>query len=410
RNLIVAGELANVKHHARSGHVYFTLKDRDAQIRGVMFQINVHRLDFRPADGIEVIVHGGVSMYEARGEVQLYAEFIEPRGKGAAHIAIERLAAKLKAEGLFERSRKRKLPWLPRGVGIVTSLNGAALRDMLKVLRRRFPGMPVVVAQTSVQGETAPWELINAIRAINRYAATRTLASDPPIDVLIVGRGGGSYEDLHAFNEEHVARAIVASALPVLSAVGHETDLTIADLVADRRALSPSEGAELVVPPRAELTDRLRRIEQRLRAAIGRHARRATDVLARHEHRLTLLHPARRLRELSRRADQVGDGLDAAMRDRLDALRHRLDTARGRLQRAIDQRLQSARTRLPYLEARLVALSPDRVLERGYSLTLDDAGRPIVDASQVAPGAQIVTRLHRGRVASRVERVDPPPA
>ena len=429
--VLVAGELANVKHHGRSGHIYFTLKDRDAQIRGVMFQINTQRLEFRPADGIEVLVRGGVSMYETRGEVQLYAESIEPRGKGASQLAIEQLAARLKQEGLFERSRKRKLPWLPRGVGIVTSLNGAALRDMLKVLKRRFPGLPVVVAAASVQGEAAVREVIRAVRALNRYAADP--GNGPPIDVMIVGRGGGSYEDLAAFNDEQVARAIVASALPVVSAVGHETDLTIADLVADRRALSPSEGAELVVPSRAELLDRTRKTGQRLDAAMRRSLRLAQDRASQIGQRLDRHDPARRLREFARQTDTLADRLDAAVQrllqaqrarvdtaarmlrphhplTRLAALREELDDAAARLDRATQLRLQTARDRLPQLAARFDALSPLRVLERGYSVTLDESGHAVIDADQVKPGGRIITRLKNGQLVSRVEAAQPPDA
>src|SRR5574341_1951041 len=243
----VEGEVSNFKHHT-SGHMYFTLRDAAAQIRAVMFRGNNRLLKFQPKDGLAVLVFGAVSVYERRGEYQINVEFMEPKGVGALQLAFEQLKARLEVEGLFDAARKRPLPRLPRKVGIITSPTGAVIRDMLTIIGRRFPGLAVLIHPVQVQGEAAAQEIA---------AALARMGQRPDLDVLIVARGGGSLEDLLAFNEEVVARAIAASPIPVISAVGHETDVTIADFVADLRAPTPSAAAELAVRTRAEILDQI---------------------------------------------------------------------------------------------------------------------------------------------------------
>src|SRR3954454_22762856 len=253
----VEGELSNCRTW-NTGHVYFTLKDGDAQIKAVMFRSAVRYLKFKPEDGMHVIVRGQLSVYEPKGEYQIVCEHLEPRGLGALQMAVEQLKKKLHAEGLFDAARKRPLPSLPRIIGIVTSLEGAALRDIIKVLRRRHPNAHLLIRPTRVQGEGAAAEIADALRAIVKV---------PGVDVVIVGRGGGSFEDLLAFNQEPVARAIAAAPVPVVSAVGHEVDVTIADFVADLRAPTPSAAAELVVTAKDEFCARVSRLSRRLEAA-----------------------------------------------------------------------------------------------------------------------------------------------
>src|SRR5512139_1004597 len=254
----VEGELSNFKHHT-SGHMYFTLKDAQAQIRGVMFRGHNRLLRFQPADGLSVLVCGTVTVYERRGEYQINVEFMEPKGIGALQLAFEQLKAKLEAEGLFDESRKRPLPLLPRKIGIITSPTGAVIRDMLTVIGRRFPGLEVLIHPVAVQGEGAAGEIA---------AALGRLGVRTDLDVLVVARGGGSLEDLWAFNEEAVARAIAASPIPVISAVGHETDVTIADFVADLRAPTPSAAAELVIAAKKEFVSRIEQLASRLNGSM----------------------------------------------------------------------------------------------------------------------------------------------
>ncbi|HWP99936.1 MAG TPA: exodeoxyribonuclease VII large subunit, partial [Vicinamibacterales bacterium] len=259
----VEGEISNCRAW-NTGHLYFTLKDETAQIRAVMFRSAVRYLRFTPEDGLHVVARGRVAVYDPKGEYQLVCEHLEPKGYGARQVAFEQLKRRLQAEGLFDAARKRPLPTLPRRIGIVTSLDGAAIRDMLKVLRRRYPNLHIVIRPTRVQGEGAAAEIARALADMGRFGG---------VDVIIVGRGGGSAEDLWAFNEEAVARSIAAAPVPVISAVGHEIDVTIADFVADVRAPTPSAAAEMVVARKDEYCARIDRLAERLRAA----ARRAVD-------------------------------------------------------------------------------------------------------------------------------------
>jgi len=336
RDVWVQGEISNFKHHT-SGHMYFTLKDDRAQVRCVMFRSATMRLRFVPENGMEVIARGQVSVYERDGQYQLYVQVMEPRGVGALHVAFEQLKARLEAEGLFDPARKRPLPRLPRRVGIVTSPTGAALRDIIRVARRRFPNITLVVAPVLVQGDEAPPQVIRAIELLNQHGR---------VDVIIVGRGGGSLEDLWAFNDEGVARAIAASAVPVVSAVGHETDFTIADFVADVRAPTPSAAAELVVPSRAELAGTVAGLASRLVGA---------------------LHHRRRLnRERWRRI--TSSRVFRRPFDRVYQERQRLDDLVRRAQAAVIRGIERRRERLAGAAGRLDALSPLAVLGRGYSI------------------------------------------
>jgi len=412
----VTGEVSNFRA-ASSGNHYFTLKDANAQLRAVCFRNLARYLKFKPQDGISVIARGRLSVYEARGEYQLYVEYLEPAGLGALQLAFEQLKQKLAAEGLFDPARKKPLPMLPRAVGVVTSPTGAVIRDIVRILRRRFPNLSIVLYPVKVQGEGAAEEIAAGIEYFNRH---------PLADVLIVARGGGSIEDLWAFNEETVARAIAASKLPVISAVGHETDFTIADFVADLRAPTPSAAAELVVRPRqdleAELDYRARRMAQILRLKLSEARQRLTE-LRMHRAFQTL---AERLRERAQQVDDYVVALERALRARLHAARQqwlgasagivRYDFRRllGLKQAALAARerkletefrcyIADRRNRWAQLAAVLNERSPLTILNRGYSITRDAAGRIVRDAAQVALGDDVSIRLARGELGATVK-------
>jgi exodeoxyribonuclease VII large subunit len=372
----VEGEISNFKHHT-SGHMYFTLKDAQAQIRGVMFRGHNRLLRFQPTDGLAVLVCGAVTVYERRGEYQITAEFMEPKGVGALHLAFEQLKAKLEAEGLFRDSRKRPLPLLPRKIGIVTSPTGAVIRDMLTIIARRFPGLEVLIHPVAVQGAGAAGEIA---------AALGRLGSRADLDVLIVARGGGSLEDLWAFNEEIVARAVAACPIPVISAVGHETDVTIADFVADLRAPTPSAAAELVVAQRDELRQRVDEFTARGLSALQRVMavrRSRVEMLGRH---LLLLSPVARL---ARQADRL-----QGMRRRLEAWWALFRTVRGE--------------RLARAAATLESLSPLGILGRGYSICFALPSRRILKATtEVDTGSAVAVRLHQGELECVVQAIHP---
>lgn len=377
----VRGEISNFKHHG-SGHMYFTLKDAASRIRCVMFRTNNARLRFRPEDGLKVIAQGDVGVYEAAGDYQLYVRSLVPAGQGELALAFEQLKARLAAEGLFDPARKRPLPFLPRRVGVVTSLHGAALRDILSVIRRRFPSMPVIVAPAVVQGDEGPESVVRAIERINRREG---------VDVLIVGRGGGSLEELWTFNDERVARAIAASRIPVISAVGHETDFTIADFAADRRAPTPSAAAEMAVPEEATLRAALGSLAERLKRSVQRQLEQRRDRLDAVCRRPSLARPERLLDQWRQRVDDGVQGLALAMSGRLEAAGGRLALAAGKLD----------------------ALSPLATLGRGYAICRrSDTGEVVRRADQVAPGVPVVVRVHEAEVFGRVERAVPaaPPA
>uniref|UniRef100_A0A7C4QPB4 Exodeoxyribonuclease 7 large subunit n=1 Tax=Schlesneria paludicola TaxID=360056 RepID=A0A7C4QPB4_9PLAN len=374
----VAGEVSNLTR-AASGHLYFTLKDADAQLRTVMWRSAAQRLRFEVHDGLAVVANGPIEVYPPRGQYQLIAERLTPQGMGTLELALRQLQQKLAAEGLFAPERKRPLPMFPRQIALVTSPQGAAVRDIIQVLARRWRQADVLVIPVAVQGEGAAEQIAQALHDVGRL---------PRVDVVICGRGGGSLEDLWAFNTEVVARAIAACAVPVVSAVGHEIDVTIADLVADRRALTPSEAAELVVPDQAELRGGLEQLRRRMRSALRRRVEAARWQLDGLASRRCFTRPLDRLHELATATDELAD----------------------KLQRGIRQRLDAERAGLAALAGRLEALSPLHVLSRGYSVTYRVADGSLVrDAAVLQPGDRLTTRFARGEAVSLVERVHTPP-
>ncbi len=411
----VTGEISNSRP-ATSGHLYFTLKDSNAQLRAICFRNQARYLKFKPQDGISVIARGRLSVYEARGEYQLLVELLEPAGLGALQLAFEQLKAKLAAEGLFDAARKKPLPVLPRTVGIVTSPAGAVILDMLRVLRRRYRNMNVLLYPVRVQGEGAVQEIVQAVEHFNRRGG---------VDVVILARGGGSLEDLWAFNDEEVARAVAASRIPIISGVGHETDFTIADFVADLRAPTPSAAAELVVHRKqdfqAELDNRIRRMSQLFRLRLVEARQRLTE-LRMHRVFQTL---ASRLAEQSQRVDDCVAALDKALRHQLNVARQewlrivpgvaRYDFQRllGLKRAALDERtkrletecaryLVERRNRLAHARALLRERSPLVILGRGYSITRDPSGKIVRDAAMVTVGSEITVRLARGELGATV--------
>ncbi|MEI6317175.1 MAG: exodeoxyribonuclease VII large subunit [Pseudomonadota bacterium] len=409
--LWVAGEISNFRRYD-SGHCYFVLKDAQAQVRCVMFRHRASLLGWQPSDGSEVELRGVPSLYEARGDFQLNVETMRRAGRGALFAAFERLKAKLSAEGLFAEERKRPLPAFPRTVGIVTSTSAAALRDMLTTLRRRAPGLRVIVYPTPVQGEGAGRQIARAIALAGERAEC---------EVLIVGRGGGSIEDLWSFNEEVVARALAESPIPTVSAVGHETDFTIADFVADARATTPTAAAVLVAPDAARLHQQLqglaallgraqwRLLEQRMQT-LDHLSRRLTHPGARaRDQAVALGHLQRRLAQAQARLLDAAAGRTARAAARLvrmhpDAAARGAELARlaARLAGAGSWRIERSHARLDALRASLVHLNPEAVLERGYSITRLPGGKVLQDAAQAPPGTAIETTLARGTVRSNV--------
>ena len=415
----VEGEISNFRP-APSGHIYFTLKDAEAKLPVVLFRRQALLLRFRPEDGLHVLVRGRVSIYPQRGQLQLVAETMEPVGAGSLQLAFEQLKERLKAEGLFDADRKRPLPAFPRTVGIVTSPTGAVIRDFLNIVARRHSGMNVLLVPASVQGESAPGEIESALAALDASGL---------VDVIVLARGGGSLEDLAAFNSERVARAIVASRLPVVSAIGHETDFTIADFVADLRAPTPSAAAELITEAQHKIAERVLGLETRLERAArykllqahGQLDRRPVD---RAESRISAL-----LRRLDQRLDDLAFNLEAHVTDplrrrqrevaelaatvsrhdprqRLGQARERLNACRTRLDRALERSLRTSTTRIGALDARLHALSPLAVLDRGYALVQSADGVLIRTTAQIALGDRVTTRLSDGTFTSRIEAVE----
>jgi exodeoxyribonuclease VII large subunit len=413
----IEGEISNCRLW-NTGHAYFTLKDEAAQIRCVMFRSAVRYLRFSLEDGLHVIARGRLGVYEPKGEYQLQVEHLQPRGLGALQLAFEQLKKKLGAEGLFDQARKRPLPALPRKIGIVTSLDGAAIRDIIKVLRRRHPNAHLVIRPARVQGETAAAEVSRGLRAITRV---------PGVDVVIVARGGGSIEDLWAFNEEIVARAIVASPVPVIAAVGHEVDVTIADFVADVRAPTPSAAAELVVAAKDEFCARIDRMTHRLDAAIAaglQYRRGAVHALM--QRRGIAGWPARlamrdrraseltfRLRRVLASRLQTLERRHQALRLRLEirdvsrrfaALRGRLTAADTRLAAAAHRRTDRAAAMMRTLTGRLETLSPLGVLARGYAVCWnEDRTKVIRSALAVDPGDRVRVTLAEGELTCEVK-------
>lgn len=415
----VEGELSNCRLW-NTGHLYFTLKDAHAQIKGVMFRSAYRYLTFKPEDGLRVVARGRISVYDPKGEYQIVCEHLEPEGLGARQLAFDQLKKRLAEQGLFDAARKRPLPALPRKIGVVTSLDGAAVRDIIKVLRRRYPNAHIVIRPTRVQGEGAAMDIMRAMSAIGKV---------PGVDVVIVGRGGGSIEDLWAFNEEVVARAIAGCPVPTISAVGHESDVTIADFVADLRAPTPSAAAEMVVARKDEFCGHLERLAHRLASGARARARhmelklRALEgrsgfggyrarVAMRGRHAAELTHDlARTLRALVARRERSMNTLRLQLetfdlRRRLGRVRTRLVSAEGRLSSAAAERRHAARGQLRDSAARLESLSPLAVLGRGYAVCWNaDRTAIIRDASRVNVGESIRVTVARGTLAGTVTEI-----
>lgn len=413
----VEGEISNFRAHD-SGHLYFTLKDESAQIRVVMFRSSARLLRFRPDNGMQVVARGRVTIYEDRGELQISAEYLEPKGAGALQIAFEQLKAKLEAEGLFEAGRKKLIPTVPRRIGIVTSPQAAALRDILNILRRRHLSANILIYPAQVQGETAALEVSAGIRYFNKIRN---------VDVIILARGGGSAEDLAAFNHEGLARTIVSSHIPVISAIGHETDFTIVDFVADLRAPTPSAAAELVIRARQEIDEQMENLHRRLEKAMRYHlliARQNLTKLAQHGAFPRMMDLIRRrqqrLDDLLYRLSQAQRSIIQNQRRRFEmmsaAVRH-YDVRRVLAGMRKDLEAQSTglvsvfrnlllerKVRVERMDTALQALSPLAILDRGYALVFDSQGRLLKDAAKVKVGDDISAKLAKGTVEATVKQ------
>ena len=423
-NVWVEGEISNFRR-APSGHLYFTLKDAAAQMRCVCFKQHARYWKFQPEDGLQVLARGRVSVYEPRGEYQLYVELLEPQGVGALQLAFEQLKQRLAAEGLFDLSRKRPLPKLPRRIGIITSPRGAVIQDMIRILERRHKNLHLILFPVRVQGEGAVEEMLEALRFFNRPSPHVS-----PVDVLIVARGGGSLEDLWAFNEEKMARAIAASTIPVISAVGHETDFTIADFVADLRAPTPSAAAELVIETQEQLVQQIAAAQEAMRREMRYQLLQRRQELTEWSAHRGFQNLRTVVAQLAQRHDEMGVRLADAGRSYLLSKRRRWERPhgflqhfdlRGRQERALlrwNRRstalanqihlfLIGKRAQTEPLAAKLENLSPRRVLERGYAIVFDESGKVVRNATQVAAGQQVSTQLAHGRLNARVEKVIP---
>lgn len=415
-DLWVEGEISNCRE-AQSGHIYCTLKDERAQIRCVYFKQQMRGMKFRPEDGLHVTVRGSVSVYEQRGEYQIYVESMEPVGLGALQLAFEQLKKRLEAEGLFAAGRKKALPILPSRIGLITSPKGAAVRDVVRILRRRFPNVHLMLYPVRVQGEGSALEIVKALQFFNKSRL---------VDVLILARGGGSLEDLWAFNEEIVARAIFASEIAVISGVGHETDFTIADFVADVRASTPSAAAELVVQTRREFDKHIADLRETL-AGLMRYrlleaSRRVHELSARRGFR----RPLDLLRQQRQRADEMtarlGIGLRAQLRQahqrlnlaqmgvarfdfrvKISAFRLCLEKRAAEMSSRAERLLHAKRQRLERLSLQLHERSPLKVLERGYAIATDAHGTLLRSTASIAIGDQVQIQLHGGRLTTEVK-------
>ena len=391
RSVRLRGEISNFKRHS-SGHWYFTLKDDRCRISAVMFRQHAMRMSIRPADGMRVIVSGQVSLYPESGTYQVYCENMRPDGVGTLYQQFEALKQKLQAEGLFDAARKRPLPWRPRKIAVVTSETGAVLHDIRRVSAQRDPGVALLLLPVQVQGQGAAEDIAAAIRRAGTL---------PGIDVIITGRGGGSMEDLWAFNEEIVARAIAESPVPVISAVGHETDTTIADFAADARASTPSNAAEMAVPDRREIIEGLRDVQRHLSDAAAALVQQRRYELLALQRRMEAVRPAQRVAALQARTEAMRLRLNAAMDAKLPGYAHRLGMAGMRLDAAMNRRMTVLQERIDRARARLAALNPANVLERGYALVMD-GDRVVTSARRADEIDQMTLRFRDGSVA--VER------
>ena len=416
-DVTVQGEISNCRAGA-SGHYYFTLKDERAQVRCVLFKQQQRGMKFLPEDGIKVTVRGSVSVYEARGEYQIYVESIEPAGRGALQLAFEQLKKRLEAEGLFDAKRKKALPLLPSRIGLITSPTGAAVRDVVRILKRRFPNVHLTLYPVRVQGDGSAAEIVVGLGYFSKQL---------PVDVILLVRGGGSLEDLWSFNEESVARAIAASGIPVISGVGHETDFTIADFVADVRASTPSAAAELVVQTRREFDKHVFDLQARLEGSLRYRVLELSRKVHALDGRRGFRRPLDLLRQQRQRTDELTSRLALGLRARLEGSRKRLHTSRLqvasfdfrakigvlqlRLQRVTqelgareERLLRQRRERWERLTLQLQERSPLKVLERGYAIATDAGGKVLTSVEQVQIGETIVIQLHRGRLNSEVKK------
>ena len=411
----VEGEISNFRA-PESGHLYFTLKDGNAQIRVVMFRSSARLLKFKPADGMQIVARGRVTVYEDRGELQISAEYLEPKGAGSLQIAFEQLKSKLEAQGLFAAERKKAIPQLPARIGLVTSPQGAALRDILNILQRRHHSVNVLIFPAQVQGDGAALEVAMGVRYFNKSES---------VDVIVVARGGGSAEDLASFNDEGLARTIAASEIPVISAVGHETDFTIADFVADLRAPTPSAAAELVIRSRSEIEDLAGALNERLARAMRYRllmARQGLTELAQHGAFAGMMRMIQRRQqkvdELVHRMERAEratieisrrrwEGISAAIRHYdlrmvLAGMRRQMESGTTALAGAMRNLLLTHRVKSERLQTALESLSPVAILERGYALVFDASGKLVKDAGAVAVDQEISARVARGMVRARV--------
>lgn len=415
----IQGEISNF-HPAPSGHVYFTLKDDTAQIRCVMFKLQRRFLKFRPEDGLSVIAWGRISVYNMRGEYQLILDTMEPAGLGSLMLAFEQLKKKLTAEGLFVEENKRPIPPMPKRIGLVTSPRGAAVRDMIRICKRRFPGTHILVSPASVQGDRAPGEIV---------AAIDRLCNAGDVDVIIVGRGGGSIEDLWAFNDETVVRAVAGCRIPIVSAVGHETDVTLTDFAADLRASTPSAAAEMIVPDKRDLQEHVLHLLARMKTCIRNFLERRVESLSEFVKRL--YDPRRQIEERRMKLDDLTIRLARTVRRQLEVLGRETEAVATRLRpqylvremgagkdqcsalssellRAIRDKIKASLSSVENLSARLDNLSPLSVLARGYSITLrPETGKVIGDAAEVQIGEVLQVRLHRGELSCEVTTKKP---
>lgn len=396
RNVFVRGEISNFKLHT-SGHCYFSLKDRDAAISCVMFRSDAQRLRFRPENGLSVIVRGRISAYPKTGQVQLYAADLVPDGAGALSLQFEQLKEKLYREGLFDPSHKKELPLYPNTIAIVTSPTGAAIHDMIRILRRRFPCAEVLIYPALVQGADAPASLMRALLRVDR---------DARADVLIVGRGGGSVEDLWAFNDEGLARTIYALETPVVSAVGHEPDVTIADFVADVRAATPSAAAELVTPDCDELRQMIDSDSERSALALRRILEKQKERLSRAQRALSVHTPERQIAELRRALVEKAHRLHQSQSHALDNRREQTNREKKRLDQAAERFVQQRSSAFASRVAVLQSLSPLRVLARGYTAAFDESGHTVTSVQSLSEGERLSLRFHDGSANMTVDQIE----
>lgn len=416
QNVWVRGEISNFTHHS-SGHMYFTLKDAQSRVKSIMFSSSNQKMSFLPKEGMMVLARGSISIYERDGQYQFYIQQMQPDGIGSLYLAFEQLKKKLEAEGLFAANRKRPIPRYPRTIGVITSPTGAAVRDVMTTLKRRFPSVPVLIYPVLVQGKQAAPSIVRAIEAFNRHGEA---------DVLIVGRGGGSLEELWAFNEEAVARSIVASQIPVISAVGHETDFTISDFVADLRAATPTAAAELAVPHYLEMKQQLSQFDHRMQRGLFKLLEQSRTRLERMLKSQGLANPRKQLQQPAERLDRLTEQLMYRIRSRLANDQHRLmklerglgtynpkqqivfarkrqDAASRQLAQAMRMLARMKRNRFSSQIRHLDALSPLKIMQRGYSLVYDEKEKRLVKSiQQVQPGDLIKVRLTDGQLDCQI--------